>query len=130
MNVTRRAVLALTLLALSAGLCLAGKPNASKRTTVTLTTVTIMPDGAQLQPGDYRMELLNDSAAPQVAFYKHNKLLCKCPVKLESAANKPEFTQALYDIRGNGTRVLRSLSVAGWSEILVFSGPGAAGGAL
>ena len=115
------------LLALSAGLALA-KPNTTKRATVTLATVTLMPDGAQLQPGDYRLELLNDSSAPQVAFYRDGKLVCKCPVKLENAPRKIAFTKAFYNVGSQGTHTLTTLEIGGWNQVLVFSGQPASGG--
>ena len=120
-----RIFLAVTLLALSAGLAVA-KPNANKRVGVTITQVTNMPDGGQLKPGSYQMELLNDASAPQVAFYQNNKLVCKCPVKLENASSKIQYTKMLYDL-GGGTRVLKSLSVAGWTQVVVFSGSAGSG---
>jgi hypothetical protein len=89
-----------------------------------------MPDGAQLKPGTYRMELLNDASAPQVAFYQNGKLVCKCPVKVENAQDKVKYTKMLYDVSPDGTRKLNTIEVAGWEQMLVFSGPGASGGGM
>jgi hypothetical protein len=130
MKATCRCTLMLTLvLVLTAGLALA-KPNGNKRVSVTLTTVTVMPDGAQLQPGNYRMELLNDSSTPQVAFYQNNKLVCKCPVKVQNAPSKIPFTKLLYDIGADGSHILNTLEVGGWNQVLVFSGHGPSGTGL
>lgn len=123
-----RILLVVTLLALSASFCIA-KPNANKRVGVTITQATTMPDGGQLKPGTYQMELLNDASAPQVAFYQNNKLVCKCPVKLENATSKIPFTKMLYDL-ASGTRVLKSLEVQGWTQVVVFAGSAGAGSGL
>jgi hypothetical protein len=121
MKITSKGTLALAVILLfTAGLALS-KTNI-KSVGVTLTAVTVMPDGTQLQPGTYRMELLSDSSSAQVAFYKNDKLVCKCPVKLESAMEKVPANRMLFEV-GNGTHVLRTLEIPGWSQMLVFGGP-------
>ena len=88
MTTYKRALIAAVTLTLTAGLALA-KPKANKSFDLTLVAVTTMPDGAQLQPGDYRMAVFDDPAAPQVEVYRRGKLVCKCPVKITNAPSKP-----------------------------------------
>jgi len=114
---------------LTASLAMA-QSSKNKPVDVTLTAVTVMPDGAQLQPGDYRMTLLNDSATPQVEFYQKGKLVCKCPVKIENTPAKSPQTQMLYNVKPDGTRVLQSVRVRGWTQALIFSSPAAPGAEL
>jgi hypothetical protein len=110
-------------LALATGLGLAKSDNKSdqKSANITITTLTATPDG-QLQPGTYRMELLNASTAtPEVAFYQGKKLICKCPVKIETLPTKAAYTQLFVETNATGTRLLRTVSIGGWSEKVIFS---------
>jgi hypothetical protein len=116
-------------LALTTGLALA-KTKISRTVDVMLVAATTMPDGAQLQPGDYRMAVLSDSSAPQVAFYRNGKLVCKCPVKIENTPTKAEATQLFFDVPGSDIHVLKSVAVEGSTQLLVFSTAGAPGAAF
>jgi hypothetical protein len=118
----KHVLMAAIVLALATGLGLAKSADQSqvKSANITVTTLTATPDG-QLQPGTYRMELLNAStASPEAAFYKGKKLICKCPVKVETLPTKAPYTQLLVEV-SNGTRVLRTVSIGGWTEKVVFS---------
>lgn len=109
--------------ALTTGLGLAKSANKSeeKSANITITTLTATPDG-QLQPGTYKMTLLNAStASPEVAFYKGKKLICKCPVKIETLPTKAPYTQLFVESNSSGTRLLRTVSIGGWTEKVVFS---------
>lgn len=117
------------ILSLAAGLGLAKSPGQSnsKSANITITTATATPD-AQLKPGTYKMTLTNAATAPEVAFYQGKKLVCKCPVKIETLPTKAASTQLFVETSPNGTRVLRTISVGGWTEKVIFSeasGPGA-----
>ena len=121
MKITYKHVLiAAVTLTLSAGLALA-KPKANKTVSVTLVAATTMPDGVQLQPGDYRMAVLSDSSAPQVEFYRAGKLVCRCPVKIENAPTKAQTTQLLLDVTDSGAHVLHSVAIGGSTQVVVFS---------
>jgi hypothetical protein len=125
MNMTcKRALIAAVTLTLTTGLALA-QTNTSRTVDVTLVAVTTMPDGAQLQPGVYRMAVLNDSNAPQVALYRKGKLVCKCPVKIENTATKAETTQLFFDVPRNDVHILKSVAIEGSTQLLVFSKGGA-----
>jgi len=123
MKITSKHVLMFAIvLALATGLGLAKPTDKSqeKSANIIVTTLTATPDG-QLQPGTYRMTLLNAStASPEVAFYKGKKLICKCPVKIETLPTKAPYTQ-LFVETNNGTRLLRTVSIGGWTEKVVFS---------
>ena len=92
---------------------------ANKSTNILITTATATPDG-MLQPGTYKMTLFNEAGMPQVAFYKGNKLICKCPVTIENLPTKAESTQLLVESGDNGMRVLKTIAVGGWTEKVIF----------
>ena len=126
MTTYKRLLMAAVVLTLTAGLALAkDKPTSS--TSVTLTAVTTMPDGAQLKPGDYKLTLLNDSSAPQVELYKDGKLVCKCPVKIQNNPTKAAVTRLLFGVTSGGEHILQTIEVRGWTQLLVFSEPKAPG---
>jgi hypothetical protein len=115
---------ALTLMAVFAltvglGFAKSGDKSGSKSASIDITSPTSTPDGV-LQPGTYKFTLFNDPAAPQVAFYKGNKLVCKCPVKLETLPAKADYTQLLVEKGTNGIRLLKTVSIGGWTEKVVF----------
>jgi hypothetical protein len=103
-------------LTLAAGLGVA--KSGDKSTNIVITTTTLTPDG-QLQPGTYRMTLLNGSTTPEVAFYQGGKLICKCPVKIETLPVKAAYTQLLVEPTSKG-RLLKTVTVGGWTEKVVF----------
>lgn len=113
--------------ALATGLGMA-KPS-DKSANIIITSVTVTPDGGQLQPGTYKMTLLNESTAPEVAFYKGNKLVCKCPVKVENMPTKAPYAQMLVETADDGTRMLKTINVGGWTQKVVFSQAAAPGAA-
>jgi hypothetical protein len=117
----------IVVLATSLGLAKSADKSTSKSANIVITAVTATPD-SQLQPGTYKMTLMNAATAPEVAFYKGNKLVCKCPVKIETLPTKAASTELFVETSANGTRVLRTISIGGWTEKVVFSeasGPGA-----
>lgn len=110
------------IVALASGLGLAksADKSTSKSASIIITAVTATPD-AELQPGTYRMTLLNATTAPEVEFYQGNKLVCKCPVKIETLPQRAEATALFVETSANGTRVLRTISIGGWTEKVIFS---------
>lgn len=116
----KRAALAAMALTLMTGLALA-KPKTMKTVDVTFVAATIMPDGVQLEPGAYRMTVLNDSSAPQVEFYRKGKLVCRCPVKIEDTPAKAETTRLYFEINAAGTHVLSSAEIEGSTQLVLFS---------
>jgi len=121
MKTYKRLLIAAVALSLTAGLTLAKQKPSS--TSVTLTAVTTMPDGAQLKPGDYKMTLLNDPSAPKVEFYREGKLVCRCPVKLADNPTKAAATQLLFGVTAKGAHILQTVTVRGWTQLLIFSAP-------
>lgn len=110
-------------LGLTTGLGLAksaDKSTAGKSANIVITSTTATPDG-ELQPGTYKMTLLNATGAPQVAFYQGKKLICKCPVKIEILPTKAAYTQLFVETVSKGTRMLRTVSIGGWAEKVIFS---------
>ncbi len=113
-------------LATAFGLAKSPDQSAGKSANITITATTATPDG-QLQPGVYKMTLLNAATAPEVAFYKGNKLICKCPVKLETLPNRAAYTEMFVETGSNGTRILKTVSVGGWTQKVIFSEAAAPG---
>jgi len=110
----------IAILATSLGLAKSADKSTTKSANILITVVTATPD-SQLQPGTYRMTLTNATTAPEVAFYKGKKLVCKCPVKIETLPTKAAATELFVETSPNGTRVLRTISIGGWTEKVVFS---------
>jgi len=129
MKTYKRLLVAAIAVTLTAGLALA-KQKTNTSTSVTLTSVTTMPDGAQLKPGDYKMTLLNDPSAPKVEFRREGKLVCRCPVKLTNNPTKAAATQLLFGVTASGAHILQTVSVKGWTQLLIFSAPTALGAGL
>jgi hypothetical protein len=123
---SKHMLLAALTLTLTVGLALA-KPKGNKSVNVTFLAATTMPDGVQLQPGEYRMTLLNDSSTPQVEFYRHGKLMCRCPVKVENKPTKADATQVILDVSESGVHTLHSVVIGGSTQLVVFSAASAPG---
>lgn len=114
-------------LASSLGLAKSADKSTTKSANIMITAVTATPD-AELQPGTYTMKLLNATTAPEVEFYQGKKLVCKCPVKIETLPQKAVSTELFVETNTQGTRVLKTVSIGGWTEKVIFSeasGPGA-----
>jgi len=110
----------IAVLATSLGLAKSADKSVSKSANIVITAVTATPD-SQLQPGTYKMTLINATTAPEVAFYQGKKLVCKCPVKIETLPTKAATTELFVETGPNGARVLRTVSIGGWTEKVVFS---------
>lgn len=75
----------------------------------------------QLEPGHYRIDVVNNSKSPVVDFYNHHgKLLGKVPVKVVSQPGKNSQTEIDYNTVASN-HVIREISPAGWSESLYFT---------
>ncbi|HEV2426064.1 MAG TPA: hypothetical protein VGZ29_14635 [Terriglobia bacterium] len=117
----------IVVLATSLGLAKSADESTSKSANIIITAATATPD-AELKPGTYRMTLLNAATAPEVEFYQGRKLVCKCPVKIETLPRKSRATEMFVETGSTGTRVLKTISIGGWTEKVIFSeasGPGA-----
>ncbi|HUI41438.1 MAG TPA: hypothetical protein VL523_05670 [Terriglobia bacterium] len=102
-------------LLLTAGLALA------KTTTVHLMYNVKLASGTILQPGAYRVAVVNASNSPELAFYLNRKQVGEMPVKLVSEPAKISETEIHYDA-ANNSHVLTEIDLRGWNQKLMFPG--------
>lgn len=89
---------------------------------VTITYQAKLGDGRELQPGTYRLEVVRNQDATEVAFYQGRNLVIKIPAKLVAESEKCRQTEVHYELLENG-RVINQIRVAGWKDSLVFREP-------
>jgi hypothetical protein len=76
----------------------------------------------KLKPGNYRIDVVNNSKSPAVKFYNQDgKLMGQAPVKLVNEAQKNNQTQIDYFKVASNDRVITEISPGGWRENLLFS---------
>jgi hypothetical protein len=115
-------------------MALAGFPglhnSAGRSADVDFTQTVKVPNGPTLQPGTYKVALLNDSSAPEVAFYRNDKLVGQAPVKLIDQGQKIRQTEVYTQIQDDHSQVITEMDFSGWTEKVVFGGSdaGAASG--
>lgn len=80
-------------------------------------------NGPMLKAGDYKVELLKTSPAPQIAFYQNGKLIEKTTAKLVNATAKNDETKVLSDKGKNNTQIITEMDLSGWNQNVVFSSP-------
>ena len=100
-----------------------GLHNSSRRSAeVTFTQITKVPNGPTLQPGTYKVALLNDSSAPEVGFYRNDKLVGQAPIKLVDQGQKIRQTEVYSDVQDDHSQVITEMDFSGWTEKVVFGG--------
>jgi hypothetical protein len=99
-----------------------------KSARVDIVGVTKVPGGPMLQPGTYRVTLLNTSSVPEIGFYQEGKLVGQAPVKLVDQAKKISQTELLTNTEPNRTNVLSEMDLSGWTQKLMFETSTAMGG--
>jgi hypothetical protein len=91
---------------------------------ISIAFAATMADGTQLQPGSYKVTLLNETGSPHIVFYKNGKLVCKCPVKLEDTGTKIPVTLISYDQNADKTQRITTIEIGGWTQRVILSGSG------
>jgi len=91
---------------------------------ISIAFAATMADGTQLQPGSYKVTLLNETGSPHIVFYKNGKLVCKCPVKLEDTGTKIPVTLISYDQNTDKTQRITTIEIGGWTQRVILSGSG------
>ncbi len=79
-------------------------------------------NGPELQPGTYRIELINNQDGSECLFYKGRNLVVRVPTKVIQEAQKSPHTALHSEIIDNG-RVITQIRVEGWKEALLFERP-------
>jgi hypothetical protein len=121
----------MAVVAFTGSMAFAGFPglhHSQKSASVDIADVTRIPGGPTLQPGTYRVTLLNPSSAPEVGFYQAGKLVGQAPVKLVDQGKKISQTEVLTTTGSNHTNVLTEMDLSGWTHKLVFEKSNAMGG--
>lgn len=76
----------------------------------------------KLKPGNYRIDVVNNSKSPAVKFFNQDgKLMGQAPVKLVSEAQKNNQTQVDYQKVASNDRAITEINPGGWRESLLFS---------
>ena len=74
-----------------------------------------------LRPGNYRIDLVNNTASPEVKFYnQYGKLVGMAPVKVVSELQKNSQTEVDYSKLASNKEALTEISPSGWAEKLIF----------
>ncbi len=123
MRVMHRLVLLASIVGLLvASVTLAKAKDKDQSARISIAFAATMPDGTQLQPGPYKVTLLNETGSPHIVFYKDGKQVCKCPVKLEDAGAKIPVTLISYEQNPDKTHRITMIEIGGWTQRLILSG--------
>jgi len=111
--------LACLLAGASAMLFLAAGVAAAKATTVHVMYQVEFKNGATLNPGNYRVAVVNNSGSSELAFYQNRRQMAEEPVKLVSEPQKIGQTEVYYDT-ANHSHVLTEIDLRGWNQKVMF----------
>jgi hypothetical protein len=75
---------------------------------------------AVLEPGEYKVEVLQNGGATEVAIYKDKKLVVKAQAKELQQNKKVEKSSVLYLLNGEDTPLISELRLAGESVSYQF----------
>jgi hypothetical protein len=75
-----------------------------------------IPNGPTLQPGSYKIELVNDSTSAKVDFYQNGALVAEAPVELVDTGSKFSQTEVYYYNPDNSTRVMTQIDLKGETQ--------------
>jgi hypothetical protein len=128
-----RLIVAVTaVLLLTAGMAVARFPglhdSSGKSADIDLIETTKIPNGPTLEPGNYKVTLLNGSSTPELGFYQDGKLVGQAPVTLVEQGKKISETQVFSDTKNDHTQVLTEMDLRGWTQKVMFSGSAASSG--
>lgn len=76
--------------------------------------------GTELQPGNYRVEVTENTKSPEVMFYRHDKLVAETQGQLVETGKKNDETELDYNTAGS-QHVLTQLELRGWTGKVVFN---------
>ncbi len=75
---------------------------------------------AVLAPGEYKVEILQNGAATEVAIYKDKKLVVKAQAKEVQQSRKVQRSSVLYVLNGEDTPLMSELRLVGDSVSYQF----------
>jgi len=88
---------------------------------IELARTSKVPGGPTLEPGSYKVVLLNDSSTREVGFYRNGELIGQAPVKLVDQGKKFRETEVDANILDDHSEVMTEMRLSGWTERVVFS---------
>ena len=77
-----------------------------------------------LNPGDYKVEILENGKATEVAIYKGKKLVVKATAQAVQQSQKIERTSVLYLLNGDETPLVSELRLTGEAVSYQFDAAG------
>ena len=87
---------------------------------VSITYRANVGNGAELQPGTYRVEVVKNHDSSEVLFYKGGDLWLRAPVTLAAETKKAQQTEIHYEELDHG-KVITQIRLEGSKESLVFN---------
>ncbi len=75
-----------------------------------------------LKPGNYRIDVVNNTKSPAVKFYNNEgKLMGQVPVRVASKTRKNSQTMIDYNTVASNSHAITEISPGGWKENLYFA---------
>jgi hypothetical protein len=126
-NKWKRFALATIVMLFVAGVASAKFPRLTKSTNksadIEIQQGARLGNGPDLQPGSYKLTLVNNSNSPEAAFYRKGKLVAQVPVQLVDGEKKSNETEIYSD---TDTHTITEMHPKGWNQKLVFIEAGTA----
>ena len=119
--ITYSILLPASLFVLVLGTALARSPALSKSSSVDVIYHARLGNGAELQPGHYKVTVSENPNAPELMFYQDNKLVAETLVKLVDMGKKAQATEVDYN-RESNQQVITGMRFGGWSEEVILPG--------
>ena len=124
-NWKRSASTAVTVLLFAAALATAKFPSLGKSTSkstsksvhVDISSVANFGNGVELQPGSYKLTVVDGSNPLEVAFYNNGKLVAQVAARLVDEGKKANQTEIESNI---DTHTITEIRPQGWTQGIVF----------
>jgi len=97
-----------------------GHKTSVKSTNITLASNVKLGNGNILKAGDYRVEVPENSQAPEVTFNRDGKVVAEAPAKLVAENTKNPHTEVDFTMQGK-ENVITEIRPGGWNQKLVFN---------
>ncbi|MBI4165834.1 MAG: hypothetical protein HY508_08885 [Acidobacteria bacterium] len=81
-----------------------------------------LANGPEIQPGSYKVDVLNNQPTPEVVFYRGKEVVARTPAKLVELPRKSDQTQIHSKMEGD-SRLITEIRLEGWKEKLLFDEP-------